>query len=233
MNHASDLFNLDNLEHPELFVGTYPWTPTVRLMDYLQTHAREAVAGELHPAAIVEGSVTIGAASKIDAGSVVRGATLIGRECFVGGALVRDSIIESGALIGNGCEIARSIIMRGAKIYHNSVVLDSIVGRDVSIGGGTLLGNTNINDSTVHVVWSEKRVDTGLPRLGAIVGDGCRFGMGCLIYPGAMLGKNSVIGAGVHLIGSHPPHSYVKALQTIRSVVRRPGRNSRGLDVGE
>lgn len=221
MNLVKELFRLDNLEHPELFSGNQPWDPIARLPDYLETHATENVQAELHASAIIEGSVSIGANSKIDARAVIRGTVFIGEGCYVGGSLIRDSIIEEGALVGNGCEIGRSILLKGAKVYHNSVVLDSILGADVSIGGGTLLGNTNVNDTNIHVQWNDERVDTGLMRLGPLVGDRSRFGMGGLIYPGVILGHDSLIGAGVHLIGSHPPNSYVKALQTVRAVVRR------------
>ena len=227
MNNVTDLFDLTNIDHSSLFDGEFPWEPLARLMAYLEENARSDVRGDVHSAAVVEGRVSIGARTKVDARAVVRGSVLIGEDCFIGGSLVRDSIIESGALIGNGCEIARSIVLKGAKIYHYSGVLDSIVGTDANIGGATQLGNTNLNDSTVHVDWADQRMDTGLMKLGPLIGDNCRFGLGCLLNPGTILGKNSLIGLGVHLTGSHPPRSYVKALQTIRSVVRRPRRERR------
>ena len=221
MNQMRDLFGLENLEHPELFSGDQPWDPIARLPDYLEKHATENVQAELHSSAIIEGPVSIGANSKVDARAVIRGCVFIGEGCYVGGSLIRDSIIEEGALVGTGCEIGRSILLKGAKVYHNSVVLDSILGADVSIGGGTLLGNTNVDDSNIHAQWKDRRIDTGLVRLGPLIGDRTRFGMGALIYPGVILGHDSVIGAGVHLIGSHPPNSYVKVVQTVRAVVRR------------
>lgn len=225
MDSVADLFDLTNIDHSHLFEGELPWEPLMRLLDYLEEHARSDVRGDVHRAAVVEGQVSIGTGTRIDAGAVVRGSVLIGENCFIGGSLVRDSIIESGALIGNGCEIARSIVLKNGKIYHYSGVLDCIIGANANIGGATQLGNTNINDSTIHVDWAGERVDTGLMKLGPLIGDDCRIGMGALIYPGTILGRNSLIGAGVHLRGSHPPRSYVKAIQTIRAVVRRPRRD--------
>lgn len=75
----------------------------------------------------------------------------------------------------------------------------------MNVGGGTLLGNLNLKDAAICVNWNERRVDTGMTKLGSILGDGCKVGMGCLFYPGVVLGKNSIVGAGVHLNGSYPP----------------------------
>ncbi len=226
MNCTSDLFDLSASPHAALFAGPHPWQAIHRLAGYLDERAEAQVRAEVHPSAVVEGRVTAGATTTIDALAIVRGCVWIGEGCFIGRALVRDSIIEAGAVIGNGCEVARSILLKGAKVFHNSVVLDSVLGTDVQVGGGTLLANSNLNDSSVHVAWDEQRVDTGLMKLGPMIGDGCKLGMGCLIYPGALLGKQSIVGAGVHLIGSHAPHSYIKALQTVRAVVR-PSRRAR------
>lgn len=226
MNELRDLFNPSGTTHPALFAAAEPWEPIRRLAGYLQAETDGEVRADVHPTAVIEGRVSIGASTKVDALAIVRGTVIVGENCFIGRALVRDSLIESGVLIGNGCEIARSVILKGAQIPHNSVILDSIVGAGVNVGGGTLLGNLNLNNRKICVEWGERRVDTGLIKLGSILGDGCKVGMGCLIYPGVILGQESVVGAGVHLNGSYSPRTYVKAIQPTRTVTLKRRRNA-------
>lgn len=122
-------------------------------------------------AVILEGPVFIGPGAHVRSGAYIRGAAYVGR----------------GAVVGHATEVKNSILLAGAKAPHFNYVGDSILGHDVNLGAGAILSNFRLDGRPIKVTWDGKRVDTGMRKLGAIVGDGCSVGCNVVTNPGTIL----------------------------------------------
>ena len=149
---------------------------------------------------IIKGKVYIGENVEIKENVVINGPVYIGDNSIIGNnSLIREySNIESNALIGFNCEVKNSILQRNVHL-HSNYVGDSIMGEGVSIGGGTITANTRIDRKEVSSYVSSQRINTGLKKLGSIIGNNVKTGAHCSLMPGVLIGSNSLIG----------PHSLV------------------------
>jgi bifunctional UDP-N-acetylglucosamine pyrophosphorylase/glucosamine-1-phosphate N-acetyltransferase len=87
--------------------------------------------------------------------------------------------------------------MNGTCIPHLSYVGDSVIGQNVNFGAGAIMTNLRHDDNNVLVNVKGKQVDTGLRKLGGIVGDNVKFGSNVVINPGKKIGAGSRIWPGV------------------------------------
>ncbi|MCZ6726524.1 MAG: UDP-N-acetylglucosamine diphosphorylase [Acidobacteria bacterium] len=160
----------------------------------------------IHPTAVIEGPVSIGADVTIKSGVYLRGG------CWIG----------DGSLIGANTEVKRSIFLPGAKAPHLSYVGDSILGSGVNLGAGTILSNFRHDGGEVHLTDGDEAIVTARRKLGAILGDGVNTGCNCVLHPGCIVGAGTSIYPGVQLRpGVYPPQSIIKLRQEIEIVSRR------------
>ena len=133
--------------------------------------------------------------------------------CYVGknaeirhAALLRKgSWICEGSVVGHASEVKNSILLPNSKAPHFNYVGDSILGLDVNLGAGTKLSNVR-NDRGPVPISNEngERFDSGLRKLGAIIGDGSQLGCnvvtnpGCIISPGKMINPNETVSGYIH-----------------------------------
>jgi bifunctional UDP-N-acetylglucosamine pyrophosphorylase/glucosamine-1-phosphate N-acetyltransferase len=177
----------------------YPWDLfrlAQLLMEKKITEQRIAPSAQIHPSAIIEGPVWIGENVKIFEHAVIKGPCYIGDGCVIGtGSLVRESTIEAHTVIGAHAEIARSIFQRDCST-HSGYFGDSIFDEAVKIGAGTVTANVR-NDRGVIRPWVKgARVETGLKKLGAIVGRETHIGICTMLMPGVLIGPRCQIGPG-------------------------------------
>jgi bifunctional UDP-N-acetylglucosamine pyrophosphorylase/glucosamine-1-phosphate N-acetyltransferase len=77
-----------------------------------------------------------------------------------------------------------SIIGNNTNVAHLSYVGDSIIGDDCNLGAGTIIANLRHDHETIKTKIKGKMIDTKREKLGAIIGDNVKTGIGTLIYPG-------------------------------------------------
>ncbi len=171
--------------------------------------------GTIMPGATIDetgGPVHIGADTTVRSGAYIEGPVYIGPECTIGpNCYIRPcTVLLRKNRIGNGAEVKNSIIMECSNVPHPIYVGDSVIGADCNLGGGTMVGNLRLRGGTVEVRTLEGLpVDTGLEKLGVIMGDGVKVGMNCSIDPGTIIGEKSLIGPGKFVHGTFPPNSSV------------------------
>ncbi len=67
-----------------------------------------------------------------------------------------------------------------------------------------------------------EKVPTGRRKLGAILGDGAQTGCNCVLSPGVVVGRDTLIYPGLQLAsGVYPGASLIKLRQQIEVVERR------------
>ncbi len=131
----------------------------------------------VEPGALIKGPTLIGARTEVRQGAYIRGKCLIGRRCVV----------------GHTTEMKASILLDDAKAGHFAYIGDSILGGNSNLGAGTKLANLKITGTAVQVKIGANIFDTGLRKLGAILGDGVQIGCNAVTNPGALLSKECLV----------------------------------------
>ena len=126
-------------------------------------------------------------------------------------AFVRGSaIIGRGALLGNSCEIKNSVLFDGAQIPHFNYIGDSLIGRGSHFGAGSITSNIKSDKTNICVTDECGRVETGMRKIGAIVGDGVEIGCNAVLCPGTIIGKGTTVYPLVRVRGTVAENCIVK-----------------------
>ena len=104
-----------------------------------------------------------------------------------------NAIVGKGCVIGNSCEIKNSIIFDRAQIPHYNYVGDSIIGYRAHMGAGSITSNIKSDKTMVTILKNGTKTDTGLRKMGAIIGDFAEIGCGAVLNPGSVIGANTTV----------------------------------------
>lgn len=236
MLHPSDFFNLGDAATAELFHSCdYVWQALSQLdihVERLLADKRTILGDVMDGAHVSDRAVYIGEGARIEPGAYVLGPAYIGQGAVVRhGAYVRENVIMMpGSVLGHAGEVKHSIFLPRAHAPHFNYVGDSIVGQRANLGAGTRLSNltlTSIKDPvsgrrpTIQLDIDGVTYDTGLSKLGAILGDDAQTGCNAVLNPGCLVGPNTLIYANLSLLkGYYPANSVVKLRQTIETAGR-------------
>lgn len=102
-------------------------------------------------------------------------------------------IVGAGAVIGNSCELKNSIIFNEAQIPHYNYIGDSITGYKSHLGASSLTSNLKSDKTNISIHCTDGDIETGLKKIGAMVGDNVEVGCGSVLNPGTVIGKDSNI----------------------------------------
>ncbi len=172
----------------------YPWD-LLRVNEQLLAALTESrLEGDVHPAAHIEGILFLGPRSRLLPGVYIEGNVMIGADCKIGpNCYLRGATsVGDGCHIGQSVEVKNSIIMAHTSIGHLSYCGDSILGEGVNFGAGTICANFRHDGKNHRSLVGGVLVDTGLRKLGAVVGDQVHTGIHTSIYPGRKLGPGTM-----------------------------------------
>ena len=220
MFRQTDLLDLTQFAFPELFdADANVWEALRRLPEFVQRHLRPGNIGTVTGATFIGEAVSIGKGTTIEHGAVIKGPAIIGANCQIrSNAYIRENVIVGdGCVLGNACEFKNSILFNDCQVPHFSYVGDSILGAHAHLGAGVILSNVKSVGGTVKV----GKLATGLHKFGAILGDGADIGCNCVLSPGSIIGRNSILYPNILWRGVCPPDSIVKLRQQQEVVVRR------------
>jgi len=177
--------------------------------EILLRNLQTKVEGELDEHVTLVGPVQIGPGTRVLRGAYIQGPTIIGRDCEIGpNCRIRPSTyIGDKCKVGNGSEVKNSIFMEGSRVPHINYVGDSILGERVNLGAGTKIANLRLDERPITVTLKGKTVDTGLRKLGAIIGDDVKVGINASIDAGTIIGEETFIGMGAVVRGNIAPRS--------------------------
>jgi NDP-sugar pyrophosphorylase family protein len=188
---------------------------------------RRIIKGRVMPGVTLDdGPLYIGEGATLEPGSYVKGPAYLGSSVVIRqGAYVReDCILLDGSLLGHASEVKNSVLLPGAKAPHFAYVGDSVLGHRVNLGAGVKLSNAPISPRrtsdgrrpTITIDVDGEVIDTGLRKLGAIVGDDVMVGCNVVFNPGALIGPRSLVYPNATVAkGVHPADSIVKLRQNL------------------
>lgn len=170
----------------------FPWDLLAINEMIVGSMGEDVIHGDVHPSAVIEGRIRLGAGSRILPGVFIEGNVVIGENCRIGpNCYVRgNTSIGDGCHIGQSVEIKNCIILAGTNVGHLSYVGDSILGERVNFGAGTIVSNFRHDGGNHRSEVGGGLVDTGRRKFGTIIGDGVHTGIGTLIYPGRKIWPN-------------------------------------------
>lgn len=173
-------WNLFNFQHVFLSQLKSSIDPSAQI-------ASKAVLDETHGPIVIEAGAKVGDFTKLVGPTYLGPNTQVGDHC-----LIRQSCLEAGSRVGAHTEIARSILLQKASI-HFGYLADSILGSGVSIGAGLLTANKRLDRQAISTLVKEKFLSTRLKRLGVIIGDQTKVGIGVHTMPGVLIGADTMV----------------------------------------
>jgi NDP-sugar pyrophosphorylase family protein len=109
-------------------------------------------------------------------------------------AFIRGSaIVGKGAVVGNSTEVKNAILFDGVQIPHFNYCGDSILGYKAHMAAGVITSNVKSDKTNVSIRTDEGRIETGLRKLGALVGDFVEIGCNTVLNPGTVIGRNTTV----------------------------------------
>jgi len=236
MLHPRDFFDLSDEIVNSLFAGCeYVWDALVRIEWNIGrlVGTERTILGEVAPGAYLSDKpIHVSEGAYVEPGAYVIGPAYIGAGVVVRhGAYVRENVILlPGSILGHASEAKNSIFLPGSHAPHFNYVGDSILGHRVNLGAGTKLSNLPITSEkdpvtkkrpTLKIRIGDTEFDTGLEKLGAILGDDAQTGCNSVLNPGCLVGPRTLIYPNISLRrGYHPPDSIIKLRQEMNCVPR-------------
>lgn len=223
---ASDYIDLTKTRAAELFAGdNEAWSAIPLIGSWLAEVLQPGNEGTVQGQPYIGERVRIGRGTRIAPGAVILGPAWIGEDCFIGpGCYVRENVVlGDGVIAGNTSEFKNCIVCDRAEIPHWNYVGDSILGYKAHLGAGAILCNWRHDGGSIPVIDLDgRRVETGLPKFGAVIGDFADIGARAVLNPGSLIGRRSVLYPGTVWRGTLPADRIVKLRQE-QEIVERKG----------
>ena len=206
----TELFDLNHTVASSYLEGfEYPWEALSGICDLIRSLGKGLDEAEYEKRAE---DIWVHKSARVVSTAVLVGPVIVGPGCFIGHC----AFVRNGVLLGSDCtvgtcvEVKNSIIFDKVDLAHFNYVGDSILGFGSHLGGGAITSNLRLDEKNI-TIRSSQAIDTGLMKVGAMVGDKVQVGCNAILNPGAILGRSSVIYPLVSVKGVVAPNSVVKA----------------------
>lgn len=189
MLKIADLFDLNHtLAKDYLQEYEYPWEALKGIRnliielqkslgdEYVETSPQVFVHKEatIFPTAYLGAPCIIGKGTEVRHGAFIRGSALVGENCVV----------------GNSVELKNVILFDNVQVPHYNYVGDSILGYKSHMGAGSITSNVKSDKKNI-IIHGEVEMETGIKKIGAMLGDNVEVGCNSVLNPGTIIGPNS------------------------------------------
>ena len=205
-----NLYDLEETIAKDLLEGvTYPWEALPKISDFILELGRTldedkykktgeniwvAKTAKVAPTASITGPAIIDENAEIRHCAFIRGKAIVGKN----------------AVVGNSTELKNVILFNNVQVPHYNYVGDSILGYKAHMGAGSITSNVKSDKKLIVVKTKEEKIETGLKKFGAMIGDEVEVGCGSVLNPGSVIGKNSNIYPLSSVRGVVPKNSIYK-----------------------
>ena len=188
-----DLYNLDEtIAKPLLEKFVYPWEVLKSIGEFI-IELGKTLNPEIYE--LRGETIWIAKSAKIMESAYINGPAIIGenteiRHCaFIRGKV----IIGNNCVVGNSTELKNVILFNNVQVPHYNYVGDSILGYKSHMGAGAITSNVKSDKKLVVIKSDKEKIETGLKKVGAMIGDFVEIGCGSVLNPGTIIGKNTNI----------------------------------------
>ena len=189
----SNLYNLDETIAKDLFEGaTYPWEVLPKISAFMVQLGSTLSEEEFEK---IGEDVWIARYATVAPTAYIHGPAIIGKNAEVRHcAFIRgNAIVGEGAVVGNSTELKNVVLFNKVQVPHYNYVGDSILGYKAHMGAGSITSNVKSDKKLVVVKDGRERIETGLKKFGAMLGDEVEVGCGSVLNPGTVVGRHSSI----------------------------------------
>lgn len=195
MNNISiaNLYDLEQTIAKDIFTGvTYPWEVLPKIKDFIIELGKNLPSDSFEERGE---NIWIAKSAKVAPTACLNGPLIIDEEAEIRHcAFVRGSaIIGKGAVVGNSTELKNVILFNKVQVPHYNYVGDSVLGYKAHMGAGAITSNVKSDKKLVVVKKEDQRIETGLKKFGAMLGDYVEVGCNSVLNPGTVVGRNSNI----------------------------------------
>ena len=210
MYTINDLYDLDHtLAKDYLSQFTYPWEALKGIKDFilqlgptldpdeyeeLSENVWVHKTAKVFPSAYIGSPCIIGPETEVRHCAFIRGSALVGTKCVV----------------GNSVELKSVILFDNVQVPHYNYVGDSILGHYSHMGAGSITSNVKADKKLVIVKNGDEKIETGIKKFGAMLGDHVEVGCNAVLNPGTVIGRNSNIYPTSCVRGVVPANSIYK-----------------------
>lgn len=211
------LLDLKETVAAELFEGkTYPWEVLPEIKDFILKLGKTLDPDEYE---YREGDIWIAKSAKIAPTACINGPAIIGKDTEVRHcAFIRgNAIVGEDCVVGNSTELKNVVLFNCVQVPHYNYVGDAVLGYKSHMGAGSICSNVKSDKQLVVVKDGEEKIETGLKKFGAMLGDHVEVGCGSVLNPGTVIGRNSNIYPLSPVRGCVPADSIYKSRTEIVS----------------
>lgn len=205
-----NLFDLDKTIAKDLFEGAvYPWEVLPKIKEFIvklgntldpEIYEKRgediwvAKSAKVAPSAYLGGPIIICENAEIRHCAFIRGSAIVG----------------AGAVVGNSTELKNAVLFDGVQVPHYNYVGDSILGYKAHTGAGAITSNLKSDKKLVTVMCDGEKVETGVKKFGAMLGDFADIGCNSVLNPGTVVGRGTRVYPLSMVRGYVPEHSIYK-----------------------
>lgn len=188
---------------------TYPWEVLPFISEYIVKLGSTLSEDEYEKRGE---NVWIAKSAKVAPTAFINGPAIIGKDAEVRHcAFIRgNALVGEGAVVGNSTELKNVILFNKVQVPHYNYVGDSILGFKSHMGAGSITSNVKSDKKLVVVKGSSEKIETGLKKFGAMLGDEVEVGCGSVLNPGTVIGSHSNIYPLSSVRGVVPANSIYK-----------------------
>lgn len=193
MYTITELYDLEHtLAKEYLQRFTYPWEALGGVKAFIEALGETLDKNEyeeISPQVWAHKSAKIAESASINPPCIIGEGTEVRHCAFIRGS----ALIGKNCVVGNSAELKNAILFDNVQTPHYNYVGDSILGYKAHMGAGAITSNVKSDKTPVTVRCGNERIQTGLKKMGAMLGDGVEVGCNSVLNPGTVVGKNSNI----------------------------------------
>ena len=192
MLKIADLYDLEHTMAKNYLMNfEYPWQALKGIKDLILElgPALGEDYTEISPAVWVHKTAVIAPTAFLGAPAIIGAKTEVRHCAFVRGS----ALVGENCVVGNSVELKNVILFDNVQVPHYNYVGDSILGYKSHMGAGSLTSNVKSDQTLVTVRNGAERIETGLKKFGAALGDFVEVGCNSVLNPGTVIGRHSNI----------------------------------------
>ncbi len=206
----NNLYSLDETIAKDLLLKyTYPWEALAHIGEFILELGKKLPKDEYEE---ISENVWVHKTANVYKSAYIKGPAIICKDAEIRHcAFIRgNAIVGEGAVVGNSTELKNVILFNKVQVPHYNYVGDSILGYKSHMGAGSITSNVKSDKKLVVVKDGIDKIETGLKKFGAMIGDNVEVGCGSVLNPGTVVGKNTNIYPLSSVRGVIPENSIYK-----------------------
>lgn len=211
----SELYDLDHTIAKDIFEGKeYPWQVLPLIHDFILQLGSQlnpeiyekkgediwvAKSAKVAPTACLNGPLIVDENAEVRHCAFIRGNAIVGKD----------------SVVGNSTELKNVILFDHVQVPHYNYVGDSVLGYYSHMGAGSITSNVKSEKTLVQIHDIDTVYDTGLKKVGAMLGDHVEVGCNSVLNPGTVIGRWSNVYPTSMIRGVIPANHIFKDSQHI------------------